>query len=80
LQAFVPSIPSSVDLSVIYGARTWMDKSAGVAMMATAQENRGTRCQNTYAFVQDAGHQVNTDNIEGFNAALARELRLASSV
>jgi pimeloyl-ACP methyl ester carboxylesterase len=80
LQAFVPSIPSSVDLSVIYGARTWMDKSAGVAMMATAQENRGTRSQNTYAFVQDAGHQVNTDNIEGFNAALARELRLACSV
>ena len=75
LESFVPAIPSSVDLAVIYGNHTWMDKARGDAMVKAAAATRPS-AQNSLSYVFNAGHQVNTDNVDGFNNVLARELGL----
>eukprot|EP00672_Neobodo_designis_P027616 CAMPEP_0174854424 /NCGR_PEP_ID=MMETSP1114-20130205/31120_1 /TAXON_ID=312471 /ORGANISM="Neobodo designis, Strain CCAP 1951/1" /LENGTH=415 /DNA_ID=CAMNT_0016089117 /DNA_START=32 /DNA_END=1279 /DNA_ORIENTATION=+ len=77
LSSFVPKLPPRVGLGVIYGKRTWMDTDAGGAMVVEADRRRGPQSQNDLAFVDHAGHQVNTDNIEGFNQELARMLNFA---
>lgn len=78
LEVIVPKIPPSVNIGLLYGAQTWMDKTAGFKMMEEARRLRGSQCQTTEAIVPNAGHQLNTDNVDGFNAALSAQLRLGA--
>ena len=56
-------LDSSIPMTFIYGADSWMDSSSG----ETAQEKRPSSYVEVHK-VQDAGHHVYVDQLEAFNS------------
>lgn len=74
-------LPAKLDpkirLVVMYGSQTWMDRGAGhemVDQVKAARRGKPESAEVTMFTVPNAGHQLNTDNVERFDELLGEVL------
>jgi pimeloyl-ACP methyl ester carboxylesterase len=67
-------VPAAVQLHFVFGADTWMNLTVARAVRDACVVRRGAGAVNGMTVIEDAGHQVATDQPEEFNAALAKAL------
>ena len=74
LPRIISELSPSVPVSFIYGARSWMDSSAGERI----REARSTSYVNIH-FIKKAGHHVHAEQPEQFNTTVNHILSVVDS-